>query len=56
MVEIFMHSENGKTNETQKFRLRLEDKLNLTDPSRNRALVDLIIYYIWSNIKSELKN
>ena len=47
MEEIFMHSENSKTNECQKFSLWLEDKLNLRDPSKNRALADLIIYYIW---------
>ena len=56
MEEIFMHNENSKTNEPQKFRLRLDDKLNLRDPSKNRALADLSIYYIWWNIKSAYNN
>ena len=48
--------ENSKTNEPHRFRLTLADKLNLKDPNKNMALVNLSIYYIWKNIKSECNN
>ena len=51
-----MNTENSKTNEPYRFRLSLPDKLNLKDPSKNMALVNLSIYYTWKNIKSAYNN
>ena len=51
-----MNTENSKTNEPHRFRLDLADKLNLKNPKKNMALVNLSIYYTWKNIKSEYKN
>ena len=48
-----MNAENGKTNESHRFKLNLADKLNLKNPIKNMALVNLSIYYTWKNIKSE---
>ena len=51
-----MNTENSKTNEPHKFRLTLADKLNLKDPNKKMALVNLSIYYIRKNIKSAYNN
>ena len=51
-----MNTENSKTNESHRFRLDLADKLNLKNPKKNMALVNLSIYYTWKNIKSEYNN
>ena len=48
-----MNTENSKTNVSHRLRLDLEDKLNLKNPKKNMALVNLSIYYTWKNIKSE---
>ena len=56
METIFMNTENSKTNESYRFRLDLADKLNLKNPKKNVALVNLSIYYTWENIKSEYNN
>ena len=56
METIFMNTENSKTNESHRFKLDLTDKLNLKNPKKNMALVNLSIYYTWKNIKSEYKN
>ena len=56
MDSIFMNTKNSKTNEPHRFRLSLADKLNLKDPSKNMALVNLSIYYTWKNIKSGYNN
>ena len=56
METIFMNSENSKTNESHRFKLDLADKLNLKNPKKNIALVNLSIYYTWKNIKSEYNN
>ena len=56
METIFMNTENSKTNKPQRFRLDLADKLNLKNPKKNIALVNLSIYYTWKNIKSECNN
>ena len=45
METIFMNTENNKTNESHRFRLDLADKLNLKNPKKNIALVNLSIYY-----------
>ena len=50
------NTKNSKTNEPHRFRLSLADKLNLKDPSKNMALVNLSIYYTWKNIKSAYSN
>ena len=39
-----MNTENSKTNESQRFRLSLADKLNLNNANKNIALGNLIIY------------
>ena len=51
-----MNTENSKTNESHRFKLDLGDKLNLKNPKKNMALVNLSIYYTWKNIKSEYNN
>ena len=56
METIFMNTENSKTNEPHRFKLNLADKLNLKNPNKNVALVNLSIYYAWENIKSEYNN
>ena len=40
-----MNTENSKTNEPHRFKLDLVDKLNLKNPSKNIALVNLSTYY-----------
>ena len=47
-----MSTENSKTNKPHRFRLTLADKLNLKDPNKNMALINLSIFYTWKNIKS----
>ena len=49
METVFVNTENSKTNEPQKFRLTLTNKLNLKDPNKNMELSN----YTWKNIKSE---
>ena len=56
METIFMNTENIKANDSHRFRLDLADKLNLKNPKKNMALVNLSIYYTWKNIKSEYNN
>ena len=56
MENIFMNTENSKTNESHRFRLDLTDKLNLKNPKKNTALANLSIYYTWKNIKTEYNN
>ena len=51
-----MNIENSKINESHRFKLDLADKLNLENPEKNIALVNLSIYYTWKNIKSEYNN
>ena len=53
METIFMNTENSKTNEPHRFKSDLADKLNLKNPKKNIALVNLSICYAWKNIKSE---
>ena len=56
METIFMNTGNSKTKESHRFKLDLADKLNLKNPKKNMALVNLSIYYTWKNIKSEYNN
>ena len=50
MEAIFINNENRKTNEPQRFRLDLTDKLNLKNPKKNMALANFSISYTWRNI------
>ena len=45
METKFMHTFNSKTNESNKFIHQFTDKLNLNNPNKNMALVNLSIYY-----------
>ena len=56
METIFMNTENSKTNEPQKFRLSLSDKLDLKNLNKNIELGNLSIYYTWKNIESAYNN
>ena len=51
-----MNTKNSKTNEPNRFKLDLTDKLHLKNPNKNMALANLSIYYTWKNIKSEYNN
>ena len=51
-----MNTENSSTNEPHRFRSSLVDTLNLKDPNKNMALVNLSIYYTWKNMKSAYNN
>ena len=51
-----MNTENSKTSEPHRFKLDLNDKLNLINPSKKMALANLSIYYTQKNIKSEYNN
>ena len=56
METIFLSTENSKTNEPHRFRLKVADKINLKDPNKNMALANLTVYYTWKNIKCAYKN
>ena len=51
-----MNTLNIQTNYSNKFIYQFTDKLNLKNPKKNMALVNLSIYYTWKNIKSECNN
>ena len=50
--KIFMNTENSKTNEFKKFIYYFTDKINVKNPNKNIAFINLSIYYTWKNIKS----
>ena len=56
METFFMNSKNSKTNEPNRFKYDLIDKLDLKNPNKNMALGSLSIYYIWKNVKSTYNN
>ena len=56
METFFMNSKNSKTNEPNRFKYDLNDKLDLRNPNKNMALDNLSIYYTWKNAKSIYKN
>ena len=56
METFFMNSKNSKTNEPNRFKYDLNDKLDLRNPNKNMALANLSIYYTWKNVKSIYKN
>ena len=51
-----MNSKNSRTNEPNRFKYDLIDKLDLKNPNKNMALANLIIYYTWKNVKSTYNN
>ena len=51
-----MNIENSKTNEFHIFRLIPIDKRDLKDTNNNIALVNLGVYYTWTNIKPAYNN
>ena len=50
MSNIFMSTENSKTNDPDRFRLYFTDKIDLRG-SKTIALSDLSIHYTWHNIR-----
>ena len=56
METFFMNSKNSKTNEPNRFKYDLIDKLDLRNPNKNMARANLSIYYTWKNAKSIYKN
>ena len=56
METFFMNSRNSKTNEPNRFKYDLIDKLDLRNPNKNMALANLSIYYTWKNVKSTYNN
>ena len=56
METILMNTANSKTSESNKFAYNFTDKLNLKNPNKNIALVNLSMYYTWKNVKSGYNN
>ena len=56
METFFMNTKNSKTNEPNRFKYDLIDKLDLKNPNKNMALRSLSIYYTWKNVKSIYNN
>ena len=56
METFFMNSKNSKTDEPNRFKYDLIDKLDLKNSNKNMALANLSIYYTWKNVKSIYKN
>ena len=56
METFFMNSRNSKTNKPNRFKYDTIDKLDLRNPNKDMALVNLSIYYTWKNVKSTYNN
>ena len=56
METFFINTKNSKTNEPNRFKYDLIDKLDLKNLNKNMALVNLSIYYTWKNVKSVYNN
>ena len=56
METFFMNTKNGKTNEPNRFKYDLIDKLDLKNPNKNMALGNISIYYTGKNVKSTYNN
>ena len=56
METFFMNTKNSKTNERNRFKYDLIDKLDLKNPNKNMELANLSIYYTWKNVKSIYNN
>ena len=46
METFFMNSKNSKTNEPNRFKYDLTDKLDLNNPNKNMALANLSILHL----------
>ena len=55
MSNIFMSTENSKTNDLNRFRLYFTDKIDLRG-NKKIELSDLSIHYTWHNIKEQYNN
>ena len=56
METFFMNSKNSKTNEPNRFKYDLIDKLDFKNSNKNMALANLSFYYTWKNVKSICNN
>ena len=56
MDTIFINSKNSKTDEPNRFRLYLTDKINLENKNKMITLVNTSVYYTWKNVKEEYNN
>ena len=56
METFFMNSKNSKTNESNRYKYDLIDKLDLKNPNKNMALANLSIFCTWKNVKSIYNN
>ena len=56
METFFMNTKNSKTNEPNRFKYDLIDKLDLKNLNKNMTLGNLSIYYTWKNVKSTYNN
>ena len=56
METSFMNTKNSKTNEPNRCKYDLIDKLDLKNPNKNMVLGSLSIYYTWKNVKSTYNN
>ena len=56
METFFMNTKNSKTNEPNRFKYDLIDKLDFKNPKKNMALGNLSIYYTWKNFKPTFNN
>ena len=52
---FFMNSKNSKTNQPNRFKYDLIDKLDLRNPNKNMALANLSIYYTWKMLNQSIK-
>ena len=56
MEAFFMNSKSSKTNEQNRFKYYLIDKLDLKNPNKSMVLGNLSIYYTCKNVKSTYNN
>ena len=56
METFFMNTKNSKTNEPNRFKYDLIDKLDFKNPNKNMVSGNLSIYYTWKNVKSTYHN
>ena len=56
MEMIFIHMENSKTNEPNKFDLNFSQRIELRSLNKYVALQHLPNYYTWKNIRIQYKN
>ena len=56
METFFMNTKNSKTNEPNRFKHDLIDKLDLRNLNKNMAPTNLSIYHTWKIVKSTYNN